>query len=339
MSKYTEYTLTGNQYIGLLQDFPDTEGQINVETITADKTLTTSDKKYQVLSISGASGYNVFLPSAPDDLKEFWIYHNSALNTNNALNILVSGDITPFDTLYSNSMKGWKYSDTLGEWVPLSQSTGTPIRSQSNVSLGMFSKASDSQSVALGFNTQTALNSTSVGYNASSDEAGTAIGAATIANFAASFAMGFASSTQRYGDITHNLEGGRVNNPGWSFWFTDEAIDAFNTEIFLDDISTRYVLPTNSASAFHITTIGVKDDGLEAGYFEHYILATNVAGTVSTIGSVTNTVVARSSTFINAVVQSNNTNKSIEILVSNTAPVGSATFKWLSIGRRTEIEF
>ncbi|MGC9046813.1 MAG: hypothetical protein ACP5IC_01710 [Minisyncoccia bacterium] len=143
---------------------------INVETLSADKTLTPgTDKMYQFLS-TGAANRIIYLATTTAKVGDrFVIKNNDAYNSSYYLQI--NQGTTYIDYIFARSIREYIFDGT--NWV--SADVGTGISSDRNVALGWDAQGY-SYGAAVGYNVHGDSFGAAVGYNAYGNSYGAAVG-------------------------------------------------------------------------------------------------------------------------------------------------------------------
>lgn len=178
---------------------------VNIETLTADKTLTASDASIQLYTMSADRIVNLPTTGLTAGQKITIIYYDANYFLARSLTIKVSGTI--IDILYVQSQKtylwngsGWIFlpetpislgmkAKSLGSSIAIG---GSATATTSSIAIG-FGTTSNS-SLSIGLSAGSASSSTSVGMGANSNDKGTALGNATTA-----YAEGVSVGATAYG--------------------------------------------------------------------------------------------------------------------------------------------
>ncbi len=134
---------------------------VNVEALTADKTLTAgTDATYQYLDPNGASRNITLSTTGASNGDKFTIIHTGVYNSASTLNIYI--DTTQIDYIYCNNKLSYIFDGS--DWLPYT--TGTPYGN---------SNSKDSN-ICIGGNSGGYNGSTTIGYNSFSNTYGVSIG-------------------------------------------------------------------------------------------------------------------------------------------------------------------
>jgi hypothetical protein len=146
---------------------------VNIETLTGDKTLTTSDDQYQILD-PGASSRVVTLPSSPDT--GTWFHIQSSLSYTGYQQIQVKNSSSQqIDALYSGSRNTYFWDGTYWHGLIYPIDYSLVSSEENNVSLGYGSNSYGSGS-SLGRSANSNTSGVAVGYLASGSNYGVGIG-------------------------------------------------------------------------------------------------------------------------------------------------------------------
>lgn len=176
--------------------------------------------------------------------------------------------------------------------------------------------------------------------------AGSTVGggsANTASTTYATIAGGLQSAAYLYGQHAHasgqflNLGDAQASELLWRILTTDATA---NVESFLDGAALRAIVPLNTTWAFLIRTIARSSAGVCA-MFETKGAIQNVAGTVTLVAAVTQTVIADGTggtwgVTANHVVSADNVNKSLKVAVTGAA---LTNIRWVTHARLVEVNF
>ena len=243
---------------------------INIETLTANKTLLVSDVTNHIYNTNGAN-LNLYLPTVSLHLgKKFIIKNNNDASSSNAY-LAVYSDTTLLEKIYAQAERTYVYDGT--NWI---------LSAKNSIVLGQSSSASGS-SIAIGNSTTATTGSVSIGSGASSSTNGVAVGGGSsgsasgvaIGVFAVgntsgvavglyantnsqakqTVALGAYSKNERNREIASASDDITTHKSLLSIqkWkYKDISCDGNWYEIFVDAFSSRLTLLTNSAYQFYI---------------------------------------------------------------------------------------
>ena len=207
--------------------------QINVETLSATKTLTINSKLNQHLNPDGAAR-NVVLPSTSHEAGDYFVIKNTAIYTS-IYGLIIKDGANIIDTIYSNGVKIFIYNGST--WESNSQGSGGSQDYKKNSAFGTSARAAN--------------KGTAIGYSAAGDHEN-------------SFAKGNYFESERHGEHGRTINSNNLEQAIENIW-AGETSDANWTEIFLDKSSAQLLILEDSAIAFDIlivakTCVGVSPD-------------------------------------------------------------------------------
>jgi len=246
---------------------------INVETITADKTLTPGvDKMYQYLAISTTR--NVVLATDGARAGDMFVIRNNSISSVSYA-ITIKQSSTTLDVIYVALTKVFIFDGT--NWISAENGTGEDDGKKSNVGLGYsvncysngsalgYSAKGYSNGAAVGYYSNGSSNGAAIGSNANGSSSGAAVGylAYGYSNGVAvgyransnqkyySVALGYYAAVTRYSEIAHNIgsEYDQENNITIGGW-EGQTANATPMEIFCGATSQRFTIRAKSVLSF-----------------------------------------------------------------------------------------
>ncbi len=243
---------------------------VNIETLLIDKTLIASDVINHIFDTLGAN-LKLYLPTESLSIgKKFVIMNNSDASSFNC-HIAVYSNSSELEKIYAQSQRTYIYNGT--NWI---------LSSKNSVILGQSSLAYSS-SIAIGNGVNSLTGSAVIGNGASASSNGVAIGNATSANSSGvsiggsaksanhsvavgisadtnskskqTIALGAFSKNERNREIVSASDDITAHKSLLSIqkWkYIDIACDGNWKEIFVDAVSSRLALITNSAYQFYL---------------------------------------------------------------------------------------
>ena len=250
---------------------------INVETLSADKTLTVdSNKIYQYLDEGGANRIITLATAGASAGDRFVIRHNGSYDDDDSLQIRQS--LTVLDSVYAGAIKEFIFDGT--NWISGETGAGENDNKTRNISIGLNAEGYF-QGIAIGSTSDGHSYGVAIGYNTSSYSSGVAIGDTAKANFYGiaigrnadgvsygvalgygtdtnskrySVALGYESETERYSEIAHCIDGSstqdyNMSSAGWAI----QTANATPVEMFLGETANqRFTINPESVVSFVI---------------------------------------------------------------------------------------
>jgi hypothetical protein len=318
---------------------------VNIETITAHKTLSPTEKKYQF--ISAANDYNINLPNAGfSEGDRFYICNYNAYTS--SYHIRVQFDSVTKTALYAGSSVYCVYNGSAWLFENIDN------KNYSNISVGQNAKgttigigigqdaSANNRSIAIGNLSAADGYSVAIGKSASAGS-GTTAGQIAVGtesntnNKPYSIALGNYAKCERYGELV--VSAGSPANPCKHFrnqvsWY-GTTLNSTQTELYLGGVSAnRCTILSNSAVLFKIDVIAQKSDGAQAaGYIIDGVIK-NDGGTTSFTGTPTIRIIGEDDPAWSAIVEADDTNDALVVKVTGVA---GTTISWHVAGYFTEV--
>jgi hypothetical protein len=324
----------------------------NTEVLSTDKTLTTSDAKYQFLKSSvHNSARSVILPTTPSDGTVFFIKNNGGYNTTACLYVKNS-DLHTIDNIYPGASNSYIWNGSYwkgGNWnVDYSDNAG----GEYNISFGFGAKGTnkgvgvgyvadgDSSGTAIGYNANGSIYGAAVGHYADAAIYGAALGFETDTNKKRySTALGYYSETERYGELSINIDGqtDQENNHGLA-GMTIDTTDATPKIMLAGGYVNQYFMVRASSVVVFDIQITARDNtsGDCAAYQVTGAIKRDASSNTAIVGSVTKTVIAEDDASWDVAVTADDTKEALQIEVTGDA---TNTVQWVASIRFTETHF
>ena len=244
---------------------------INVETLSADKTLTVdSNKIYQYLDEGGANRIITLDTASASAGDRFVIRHNGDWLDSHYLQIKQS--TIELDKIYIGAIKEFIFDGT--NWISGENGTAENDNKKYGVAIG-YSAYSSNSGVAVGYGSTANSNGTAIGRSSIGSSNGTAIGRSSIGSsngvaigYSAntqsknySVALGYYSKNYRTSEIAHCIDGSSTQDYNFSIagWAIQTA-NATPVEMFLGETANqRFTINPESVVSFTIR-IGARDN-------------------------------------------------------------------------------
>jgi len=144
------------------------------------------------------------------------------------------------------------------------------------------------------------------------------------ANDKKAVAFGEAAVADRFGEMAYSS--GKLSSPGdikhSMFTAFKQTTTATIAEVFLDGSGERLTIPIDTVLGFRAFVVAREDTTEDAGFWQYNgAIKRNSAGTVSTIGTITETIWAEDTGAVpwSVTISSDNTNKSLKLQVTGEA--------------------
>ncbi len=298
---------------------------VNVETLSANKTIADGDPRYQYLD-EGGSARDVTLPAAPSTSTLFVIRHNGVYSDTNYITIYDGATVIDYLSAGGFGTYVWDGSN----WIAGANGTGQNGNLKLNVNMGYASRsfgggaavghAANGQryGAAFGFNTVASTDGTAVGSNANGGTSGTALGYGADSN-SKSFAsaLGFYADAERYGETTISGDHLTVCKKAtsivqWNGTVAAAATPAF-TELFLHGINpNRCTVLASSCIRFEIHVVATDTNDNGGAYTLVGCIKRDASNSTTLVGSVTTTVIAEDNSDWDVQVTADDANESIK---------------------------
>ena len=262
---------------GIIENLERGCGQINVETLSADKTLTPgTDEMYQYLDEGGANRIITLATAGASAGDRFVIRHNGSYNDTSYLQVKQSTII--LDYIYAGAIKHFIFDGT--NWVSGEIGSGENDNKKNNIAIGYYARGYNygigighssrghyygigigyqadgySYGVAIGYYAKGSTHGVGIGNQADGESYGVALGDETNTNLKKySVALGYYSETERYSEIAHCIDGSSTQDYNFSIagWAIQTA-NATPVEMFLGEYANqRFTINPESAVNFVI---------------------------------------------------------------------------------------
>jgi len=341
---------------------------INVETLSDDKTLTNNDVMYQFLN-PDSTNRTITLPSDASVGKIFKIFNTQALTTGLETYLAVYYDSIKLDSIYNTNFQiyifdgtNWidgdrvnyvtvGYSDNHG--TRLGQSAvgmdwGVGVGNESDgsyygVGVGNLSDGSEG-GAAVGNEANGSNSGTAVGAYSDGSYSGTALGKhASTNNQNYAIAKGYYSICERWNEETKSSDGAETTKYSYStLAWHGSTTDAVQTEIFLGGVADkRATVLAQSAFGFSLYITALNDaDGKAKRWKVEGLIKRDASDNTSLISTVTKTVIAQSDTggvgtdTWDIVITANDTEEALKVEVLGEV---SKNIKWICRGELEEV--
>jgi hypothetical protein len=367
---------TNGQYLGIVDNVPTWSTvsgvDVNVETLTVAKNLTTSDKIYQLFNVT--ANIDVNLPAGDATRSVFYIKNTSNSAT---YGLTVKYGATTLTVLYGNGnhqIGTFLWNGTLwtmGNNEANSIQIGYGAKAGTgNISIGKNSSAVDTDSISVGINATGGINHTSIGNGAVNNSwgygvslgtgansasggygaiavgqgtncsLGLAIGRAATTNSKLAQVFGYFARAERYGEVHFKFDYVNSANNRYTYSILDwqgSTSDNTVTEIFLTGAS-------NQRATILAASIALFEISITAMSTTYEVMTWKITGSIrrdasnvtSIVGTPTITEIANSGTLVWAVaVSADDTNESLKLTV--TGETGK-TIKWNAIGQINDLK-
>mgnify|MGYP000107864420 CR=1 FL=1 len=355
---------------GVIENLERGAGKINVETLSADKTLVAgTDPMYQFLDPNGANRIITLDTASAKVGDRFVIKNNGAYNTYRSLQIKQSSVI--IDTIYSLGSKmfifdgtNWQGAEngtidknTMIGFEAMGYSSGAAIGYQAvgnsnGTAIGYQAKGYSSGS-SVGYGSDSNSYGSAVGYNAVGSYSGVAVGAYSNgqnysialgyfakANFQRySMAFGYYSECSRYGETAVNIDGQTANykNQAIQGRLTIQTTDATATELLAAGYAgQRFTIRASSHFAFKGIVIA-RDNVNNAGmsWKIEGMIKRDGASNTALVGTPTVTEIAKDGVLAWSVaITADDVNEALIITVTGEA---SKTIRWAAVLEGVEV--
>ena len=329
-------------------DIDNLKQEVNVETITANKTLVAgTDEPIQVLD--AASSYSVTLSTTNAVSGDrFTIINNNAYNTTNSFSIVLDG--TAAGNLYANTRASYVFDGT--SWISNSLGSSEGNSKDYNIAIGKSTNATSyglaiglnanaySKGVAIGRGSSGYLSGVGVGYNASGERYSTAVGyyasasqygvavghyASTNSKYYAT-ALGYYSKAERYNELTFSIDHATTNKNNWSvIGLKGTTTDATLTELYCGASGERINIIEDSILSFkaQVSAIDTTSGDTAVYHFEGAIK--NIGGTTSIVGTINKSIIAEDDSSWDCDFSADDTYDALVVKVTGDA---SNSVKW-----------
>lgn len=318
---------------------------INVETLSADKTLTpNTDEIYQYLDEGGATRIITIVTAGASAGDRFIIRHNGAHNDGHYL--WIKQDTTTIDFIYVGAIKKFIFDGT--NWIPVSTGTGENDDKSDVIAIGM--KANGNfHGIAIGKMAVANSYGIGIGYNCKGDSYGIAIGNGAVGKSYGvgigksadgqdkgvavgynadtnqkyySTALGYNSETERYSEMARNINGGDADqeNNITSIGLEKQTADATPIEMLCGgQANQRITIRAKSVLTFTIL-ISARDNvsGDCAAYKFEGAIKRDAAGN-TTLLVANKTVIHEDDATWDVAVTADDTNEALKIEVTGDA--------------------
>lgn len=275
--------------------------QINVETISATKTLVYTDKLNQHLTPL-ASSRDVVMPSLSIEAGDYFIIKNCSAY-DSAFSLIVKQSTDIIDIIYSNGVKTFIYNGT--NWVSNELSSGGNLVAKENSALGARAGA----------------------YNG-----GVALGYDSLSSVVNGFAKGNYSETYRYGEEVRFRSSDGKTVHSYCMYYGESQHDTNYAEIFLDGSAIQWKMwdVEDSSVNFSIKATAHNCIGVNI-----YTGAINIIGHIRKGGNTTELMYELSTTLyadgtLHAKVEGDDTNDSLKLLVRGIGAGGGKIY-WSAV--------
>ena len=338
---------------GIIQNLERGAGKINVETLSADKTLVAgTDKMYQYLDPNGASRIITLDTASASAGDRFVIKNNGAYNITYYLKMQQGA--TSLDYAYAQGTKGFIFDGT--NWV--ANGVGTKLNGEYNIQIGnqasgysngvaIGSSASGySNGVAIGYSAGGYSNGVSIGYLSNGRSNGVGIGiyaegtfyGAALGGFVNtnskyySIALGYYSKCSRYGETAVNIDGqSTYKNQAIQGRLTIQTTDATATELLAAGYAgQRFTIRASSHFAFKGIVIA-RDDVNNAGMSWEIkgMIKQDGAGNTALVGTPTITEIAKDGVLAWSIaITADDVNEALIITATGEA---AKTIRWAAV--------
>lgn len=365
------YFTIGSTRYQLDQQSGSASALINIETLSANKTLTAgTDKVIQALSPNGLDRTINLVHTGATEGHRFKLINNAAYNSPNFLIIQLNG--VEATRLGCRTAAEYVYSGTA--WIPQDVNAGsTDVDNKTAVACGPEALADAVNATAYGYHAYAvntgavALGAQSlasglaapiaIGYSANAGgTSGIAIGPATAASgsysiaigdnastFSRSFAIakGYYSRAENLGDEVVNISAqtaypniAKYVDNGWYGVTTDSNL----TELFLQGTTSRYTIPASSAVAFRILVTAINGSSYDTKAWEITgLIKRNNANTTTLVGVSPSIIANDAGAAAWAVsVDADDINDALRIRVQGQV---AANIRWAAKLETTEVKF
>ncbi len=359
---------------GVIENLERGAGKINVETLSADKTLVAgTDPMYQYLDPNGVNRI-ITLDTASAKVGDRWmIRNNGAYNTSYYLNIKQSTTI--LDYIYAGAIKEFVFDGT--NWISADNGSGEDDFKRFNLTIGYQAKAyasgtaigsganGQSNGVAIGYNsygatygvcvgvfTDGGTYGTAIGYGANGGSYGVAIGYNSYGNTYGiaigrntysglkryAIALGYYSTCSRYGETAVNIDGqSTYKNQAIQGRLTIQTTDATATELLAAGYAgQRFTIRASSHFAFKGIVIA-RDNVNNAGmsWKIEGMIKRDGAGNTALVGTPTVTEIAKDGVLAWSVaITADDVNEALIITVTGEA---AKTIRWAAVLEGVEV--
>ena len=317
---------------------------VNIENLTADKTLTATDAPIQIYTIT--ANRTVYLPTTGlTNGQKFEIWNNNAYNS--IYFITIKQGTTEIYRLTSQSIIVLRWNGT--KWIPIFDKNiaiGFSTNGNYNNGIGIGSYASSNNNYGTGIGAYASGNNNNgtgigayannnynygigIGYDAyGNNNYGTGIGTLATSNNKQhnTIALGAYSKAERNRELVSTATANTTNKAQLTFQKFVEQDLASNSgawqELFIDGTSARLTIIASSVYQFMIqinaidkTTFDVKTWKVEG------TIKRNSSNVTSIVGSITKTIIAADAATTNWDVQvtANDTNEALKIEVKHNS--------------------
>ena len=331
---------------------------VNVETLTGNKTLTANDAEYQILDPGGTNRY-VYFPTSGLAVGQKFIIRNSAYYTH-SYQLQVGTTYIP-----SSSQKEWMWNGSY--WILLSPERNIDIGDTNgwnyNFAIGIGKDATNNATGGIGIGSQASGNSSygiGIGYRARSNynygvgigyyaeenhHYGTGIGYYADGNSKTyDIALGSLAKVERKGEYVEGIDTSIGNKAVHSKWkYYGQTTDGSTYEIYVRGISgNRMEILAKEVVQFTIQVTAIDSTNYDAKVWEvKGAIKRDASNNTSLVGSITKTVIAQDSGAANwdIFITADNTYNALKLEVSEVDTATGKTIRWAATSYNTEVRF
>jgi len=219
--------------------------------------------------------------------------------------------------------------------------SGNTASGDKSVAFGNQNTTSGQESFSVG-SSNTASGTYSIAMGAScgsSNHASVTIGHTANATAAYSFASGYNSLADRYGQRAHSANIFAANGDAQyvRFVLRRKTTDATATTLMLDGSTTRLTITSGKILFADILISGIKSDGSAAACYKRKVAIKNVAGTTALVGTVeTIGTDIEDNAGTDVAITADNTNDALQI---NVTGIAAETWRWVAVVEGLEIGY
>jgi len=358
---------------GIIENLERGAGKINVETLSADKTLVAgTDEMYQYLDHNYVNRIITLDTASAKVGDRFVIKNNGAYDNSSYLNIKQS--TTVLDYVYARKISSFIFDGT--NWIPEAVGTGVYGFNERTVSLGYsangyysgtaigYGTSAYSFGVALGFSAKGYNSGVGIGSSADGNDGvsvggssegvsnGVAIGTyanGSYSNVAIGFyaktnlkrysvALGYRSQCSRYGETAVNIDGqSTYKNQAIQGRLTIQTTDATATELLAAGYAgQRFTIRASSHFAFKGIVIARNDVGNEGMSWKiEGMIKQDGAGNTALVGTPTITEIAKDGVLAWSIaITADDVNEALIITATGEA---AKTIRWAAVLEGVEV--